>query len=89
MPYTRGEKVFADASPPKLLLTVPPSEVPGTDHNQPYVGTEGRVLPATRIVITTTVGFLDRYLSERLDALDVLRKSVDGDVGFELRVVEK
>jgi hypothetical protein len=38
---------------------------------------------------TTTVGFLDRYLSKRLDALDPLRKSVNGDVGFDLRVVEK
>ena len=89
VPYAAGQKVFSDASPPKLLLTVPPSEVPGTDHNQPYVGTEGRILPATRIVITTTVGFLDRYLSKRLDALDPLRKSVNGDVGFDLRVVEK
>lgn len=89
VPYAARRKVFSDVSSPKRRLTVPPSEVPGTDHNQPYVGTEGRILPATRIVITTTVGFLDRYPSKRLDALDPLRKSVNGDVGFDLRVVER
>jgi dienelactone hydrolase len=88
VPLAAGEKVFADASPPKLMLTVPASEVPGTDHNQPYAGTEGRILPATRVVITTTLGFFDRYLSQRLDALKALRKSVAGDIGFDLRVVE-
>lgn len=76
VPLAAGEKVFADASPPKLMLT------------QPYVGTEGRILPATRVVITTTLGFFDRYLSQRLDALKALRKSVAGDIGFDLRVVE-
>ena len=89
VPYAAGEKVFSDASPPKLLLTVRPSEVPGTDHNQPYAGTEGRVLPATRIVIETTIGFFNRYLLQRRDALDILRKTAGGDVGADLRVVEK
>ena len=89
-----GQKVFADAPPPKAMLTVF-----GGDHNRPFGGSLATVenperLGATeegptRLVNRTVVGFLDRYLKERADALSRLRTGLADEVSVKLEVVEK
>lgn len=89
-----GQQVFADASPPKAMLTVF-----GGDHSRPYGGslstTEnperlGATLNGpTQIVNTTAVAFLDRYLKDRTDALSRLRAALVDEVSVRLEVVEK
>jgi fermentation-respiration switch protein FrsA (DUF1100 family) len=89
-----GQKVFADASPPKAMLTVF-----GGDHNRPYGGslttTEnpdrlGATLNGpTQIVNTTAVAFLDRYLKDRGNALSRLRTTLSDEVSVKLDVVEQ
>jgi predicted dienelactone hydrolase len=89
VPVAEGQRIFADALPPKLMLTVPASDVPSADHARPFVGTENRPLADTRVVMATTIGFFDRYLRDDPDAMDRLRKAVDGEIGFRLEVVER
>ena len=89
-----GQKVFADAPPPKAMLTVF-----GGDHNRPYGGslatTEnperlGATLNGpTQIVNTTAVAFLDRFLKDRKDALARLRTVLLDEVSVKLEVIEQ
>ncbi len=89
-----GQKVFADAPPPKVMLTVF-----GGDHNRPYGGslatTENRerlgatLNGPTQIVNTTAVAFLDRFLKDRKDALVRLRTVLLDEVSVKLEVVEQ
>ncbi len=88
VPFERGRQMFVDAAPPKIMLTVPPSDVPSADHARPYVGTENRPLPDTRVVIATSLDFFDRYLLDDRDAIDRMRTAVDAELGFKLDVVE-
>ena len=88
-----GQKVFADASPPKAMLTIF-----GGDHNRPYGGSlateeNPERLGATSqgptgIVNTTVIGFLDRYLKGRSEALTQLRTVLAEEVSVEFDVVE-
>jgi hypothetical protein len=66
VPFAEGRRIFAEAMPPKMMLAVPASDVPSADHARPYVGTDNRPLPDTRVVMATTIGFLDRYLRDDL-----------------------
>lgn len=88
VPFAEGRRVFTEALPPKMMLSVPSSDVPNADHARPYVGTENRPLPDTRVVIDTTVGFFDRYLLDDRGAGGRIRKVVDTEVSFKLEVVE-
>jgi poly(3-hydroxybutyrate) depolymerase len=88
VPFAGGRRIFTDARPPKMMLSVPASDTPSADHARPYVGTENRTLPDTRVVIATTVAFFDRYLRDDRDALDRMRTAVDAEVSFRLEVVE-
>jgi predicted dienelactone hydrolase len=88
VPFADGRRNFSDALPPKLMLTVPASDTPSADHARPYVGTENRPLPDTRVVMATTTAFFDRYLRDDREAIARLRKSVDAEVDFKLEVVE-
>ncbi len=88
-----GQKVFSDASPPKGMLTIY-----GGDHNRPYGGSLatadnperlGATLNGpTRIVNTTVVAFLDRYLKDRRDSLTRLRDVLADEVSVKLELVE-
>jgi predicted dienelactone hydrolase len=88
VPYNEGRRIFNDALPPKMMLSVPASDVPSADHARPYVGTENRALADTRVVIDTTVGFFDRYLRDDREAGGRIRKAVDAEVSFKLEVVD-
>jgi predicted dienelactone hydrolase len=88
VPFAEGRRIFTDALPPKMMLSVPASDVPSADHARPYVGTEDRSLPDTRVVIATTVGFFDRYLRDDQEALGRIRKAVDAELAFRLEVVD-
>ncbi|MDQ3897717.1 MAG: hypothetical protein M3326_10845 [Actinomycetota bacterium] len=88
VPFADGRRIFSEALPPKMMLTVPPSDTPSADHARPYVGTENRPLADTRVVMATTIGFFDRYLRDR-DVLGRVRKTVDAEVGFTLDIVEE
>jgi fermentation-respiration switch protein FrsA (DUF1100 family) len=88
VPFAEGRSIFTNALPPKMMLTVPASDVPSADHSRPYVGTENRPLPDTRLVMATTTGFFDRYLRDDGDAVRRIRKAVDAEVSFKLEVVE-
>ena len=89
-----GQKVFADAPPPKAMLTLF-----GGDHNRPYGGslatTEnperlGATLTGpTTIVNTTAIAFLDRYLKNQADALSRLQTRLADEVSVKLEVVER
>ena len=89
-----GQKVYADASPPKAMLTVF-----GGDHNRPYGGslatTEnperlGATLNGpTQIVNTAAVAFLDRFLKDRTDALTRLQTALADEVSVKLELVER
>lgn len=89
-----GQKVFADAPPPKAMLTLF-----GGDHNRPYGGSLatsenperlGATLNGpTQIVNTTAVAFLDRFLKDRKDALVRLRTVLLDQVSVKLEVVEQ
>ena len=88
-----GQKVFADAPPPKAMLTIF-----GGDHSRPYGGalatTENperlgaTVNGPTMIVNATVVAFLDRYLKDSPDALDRLGTTLVDEVSVKLDVVE-
>ena len=88
VPFAEGRRIFDGALPPKWMLAVPASEVPSADHARPYVGTENRPLPDTRLVMATTLGFLDRYLRDDREAPARVRKALDAEVSFRLDVVE-
>ena len=91
--FSEGQKVFADAPPPKAMLTIF-----GGDHSRPYGGslatTEnperlGATLNGpTRLVNTTVVAFLDRYLKEHGDAITRLRTTLLDEVTVKLDLVE-
>ena len=88
-----GQKIFAGAAPPKAMLTIF-----GGDHNRPYGGslaTEDNPerLGATSqgptgLVNTTVIGFLDRYLKGRVEALTQLRTALAEEVSVKFDVVE-
>ena len=88
VPFAEGRRVFTDALPPKMMLSVPASDVPSADHARPYVGTENRPLPDTRVVVDTTVGFFDRYLRDDREAVGRIRRALDAEVTFRLEVVD-
>ena len=89
VPFEAGRRIFTDASPPKWMLTVPASATPSADHARPFVGTENRPLPDTRLVMTTIVGFFDRFLHDDPDAMGRVRRAVDAELSFKLDVVER
>jgi fermentation-respiration switch protein FrsA (DUF1100 family) len=89
-----GEKVFQQANPPKLMLTVL-----GGDHSRPYGGTAAtaenperlgaHLNEATRLVNATTISFFDRYLKDKPDAIKDLRQRLADEVNAKLQVVER
>lgn len=79
VPIAQGRKVFTDAPPPKAMLTL----LSG-DHNQPYFGDQ-RTSQA-RLVATTTLAFLDRYVKDDGPGLDRLRKAVADSADVRLEV---
>jgi dipeptidyl aminopeptidase/acylaminoacyl peptidase len=81
VPIAEGQRVFADAAPPKVMLTV----LMG-DHSEPYFG--DRRSSQARLVAATTLDFLDRYVKGRPDGLDRLRKAVADSLDGRLDVVE-
>ena len=87
VPYASGRSIFDRAQPPKMMLTVPESDVPSADHARPYVGTENRPLADTRVVIATTTAFLDHYLRGDETAIERMRDTVGSEVAFRLEVV--
>ncbi|HEX2046252.1 MAG TPA: alpha/beta fold hydrolase [Acidimicrobiales bacterium] len=89
VPFAEGRRIFTEALPPKILLTVPASDTPSADHARPFAGSENRPLPDTRVVTATVIGFFDRYLRDDRAALDRIRKAVDDEVSFGLEVVEQ
>lgn len=89
VPFNEGRRIFTDALPPKMMLTVPASNVPSADHARLYVGTDNRPFPDTRLVIAATLGFFDRYLRDDSDAVERIRKALDAEIGFELEVVDR
>ncbi len=88
-----GQKVFADAPAPKVMLTVF-----GGDHSRPYGGslatTEnperlGATLNGpTTIVNSAAIAFLDRYLKDEANALSRVRAALADEVSVKLEVVE-
>lgn len=88
VPFAEGRRIFTEASAPKMMLTVPASDTPSADHARPYVGTENRPSPDTRVVLATTTGFFDRYLRGDQDGFARMRKAVDAEVSFKLEIVE-
>ncbi len=88
-----GQKVFADAPPPKAMLTLF-----GGDHNRPYGGslatTEnperlGATLNGpTTIVNSAVVAFLDRYLNDQANALSRLRTALADEFSVKLELTE-
>ncbi len=91
---SEGQEVFQRANPPKAMLTVL-----GGDHGRPYGGAAAtaenperlgaHLNEATRLVNVTTIGFLDRFVIERADALDRLRKRLADEVSVKLEIVER
>ncbi|MGH9280773.1 MAG: alpha/beta hydrolase family protein [Acidimicrobiales bacterium] len=88
VPIAEGERIFNDAPAPKVMLVLPTSDLPSTDHVGPFVGANGNPTQRTSVVVTATVSFLDRYLSGRADALGPLRTTVDQEIGYRLQVVD-
>jgi hypothetical protein len=86
-----GQEVFQKAPPPKVMLTVV-----GGDHNIPFAGgptqetdrNSGKPNEDTRVVITATTGFLDRFLKERPNALAEMRDALADEVIVQLEIVE-
>ena len=89
VPFEDGRRIFTDALPPKMMLTVPASSTPSADHARPFVGTENRPVADTRVVAATIVGFFDRFLRDDPEALHRVRKAVDAEISFKLDVVER
>lgn len=87
-----GRQLFHDAPEPKAMLTLL-----GGDHNRPYGGSlattdnpdrlGATVNGPTRIVNTTVVAFLDRYLKDRTDALAHVSETLAEEVGVSFEVV--
>ena len=88
VPFAEGRRIFDGAQAPKWMLTVPASDVPSADHARPFVGTDNRPSPDTRVVVATTIGFFDRYLGDDRQALARVRKALDAEISFRLDVVE-
>jgi dienelactone hydrolase len=88
-----GQKVFADAPPPKAMLTLF-----GGDHNRPYGGSLattdnperlGATLNGpTTIVNAAAVAFLDHYVKDQRNALARLRTALADEVSVKLELVE-
>jgi len=81
VPLADGRKVFLDAAPPKVMLTV----LKG-DHNTPYFG--DATSSQARLVASTTLDFLDRYVRGQADGLDRLRRTAADSLDGRLEVVE-
>ncbi|MCA1693191.1 MAG: hypothetical protein LC733_13730, partial [Actinobacteria bacterium] len=89
--YPDGRKVFDDAPPPKAMLTVV-----GGDHNVPFAGgpsqdfdkSSGQPNEETGVVITGTLGFLDRYLKGSRNALEQAEDKLPGALIARLEIVE-
>ena len=73
LPLEAAQQIYEHALGPRFLLTVL-----GGDHDSPYAGVNGQVRPDTRVVMTATLDFLDRYLKDRPDGLDRLRDHLAG-----------
>jgi dienelactone hydrolase len=63
--YTDGRRAYADAPPPRFLLTIL-----GGDHGRPY--TADTRDPGARLVADVTLDFLDQYLGHVPGALSAL-----------------
>ena len=69
VPYADGRRAYADAPPPRFLLTVL-----GGDHGDPYTADASD--PRANLVVDATVGFFDHYLKGAPDGL--ARLEADG-----------
>jgi len=63
--YSDGRRAFANAPPPRFLLTIF-----NGDHGTPYTGDPGE--PQARVVTDTTLDFFDHYLRGIANGLDRL-----------------
>jgi pimeloyl-ACP methyl ester carboxylesterase len=89
-----GQKVFADAPPPKAMLTVfgrgsQPSIWRQLGHHGDPERLGATLNGPTQLVNTTAVAFLDRYLKEQKGALARLRTVLFDEVSVKLEVVEQ
>ncbi|HUQ62563.1 MAG TPA: hypothetical protein VM121_02270 [Acidimicrobiales bacterium] len=82
IPFEAGHKVFADASRPKVMLTLV-----GGDHGAPYSGAES--YGPARLVAAATLDFLDYYVRGDAQSLDRLRAAVAGSPNAHLEVEEE
>lgn len=69
LPYQAGADTYANANPPKFLLTLV-----GGGHTPPY---RGGAEPDARAVTQVTLDFLDRYLKDDSSALERLRRDAN------------
>ena len=79
--YTEGRKVFADAAPPKVMLTVL-----GGDHATPYSGDPTNA--HARLVSASTLDFLDHYIKDDPHGLAGIRRAVAATRDGRLEVEE-
>ena len=66
VPYADGRRAYANAPPPRFLLTIL-----GGDHGAPYSAEPSD--PQSRVVVDATLDFFDHYLKGVPDALGHLR----------------
>lgn len=74
LPLEGARQIFDHALGPRILLTVI-----GGDHDSPYAGINGQPQPDTRLVMTATLDFLDRFLKDRADGLDRMKAHLVGE----------
>lgn len=79
VPFADGRKVFEDAHPPKVMLTLV-----GGDHGSPYTGDPSSSF--ARLVTATTVDFFDRFVKGQTEGLDRLRSREAGNPDARLEV---
>jgi fermentation-respiration switch protein FrsA (DUF1100 family) len=79
VPFSDGRKLFDDARPPKVMLTLV-----GGDHGSPYTGDSRSSF--ARLVRAAAIDFFDRYLRGQTDGLDRLRSLVAGSPDAHLEV---
>jgi dienelactone hydrolase len=77
--FADGRKVFNDAHPPKVMLTLV-----GGDHLSPYTGDSSSSF--ARLVTAATVDFFDRYVKGDTGGLERLRSLAAGNPDARLEV---
>ena len=83
LPVAGSRQIYDHALAPKFLLTVL-----GGDHDVPYAGADGQPRPETRVVMTATRDFLDRYLKGEGDA-ERMRRNLAGEPLARLEIAEE